>query len=229
MNAPAVTTPLIVTELGLTPDQISRVRKMVSGDGHFDYENRFTDKSGEVHDLHAIHFTSQPKLKIANAETTIDSIDSRIFEQDIFIYLEDKQGGFTGIQEAREAITAKWHGGIIFKDYEGQGWFCGDSETGSSCAKEDSPVLRKISLDTIAHVLGENGEISELMPSEGEFWLTNEDDPKIISVPWCSGYAEPVEENDTWPGRSELRQQEADTLRKMIERTQEMSSEMEPA
>lgn len=48
--------------------------------------------------------------------------------------------------------------------------------------------------------------------NRGEFWISDGKQGVVTAIPWWSPYADPVQEGDSWPGRSEARQKEAEIL-----------------
>lgn len=174
----------VVSALALTEDQEHRLKRMVYGNGHFDHEGGYLDGAGLRHQLAALHFCLSPIPDVSGGESRIVSIDTHHFgKESPYLYLEDRLGKMTGWGEARSAIPSKWHYGVILQDAEGDVWFCGVDEIGHDEITGNEP-LRRLSRITPDVVRMENGEILDNLPADGEFWLSEEPEPKVTSIPW---------------------------------------------
>lgn len=225
----------IRSEIDLTEDQRRRVCLMVLGNGHVDHRGRFTDQvSGESFALKAIHMTLDQERAIEGSTTVIDGIDGAKFDKTCHVLLEDEGGGEHGMAVSRGETPASWHFGVLFEE-GGEVWFCGrdtvaqDSPSGPMTLG-DAPILKRVSpMGTM-----EPGDIPfDLigdLPAEGEMWISREEEPCVVSVPWWSGYAG-VAEPGAHEGRVKLAAQENWHLDQMRERVQALRSEheMEPS
>jgi hypothetical protein len=219
----------VKSDFPLTDDQKRRLVNMVRGNGHFDYRDAYLDGEGMARNLQAIHFVKEPVPGVEGGESLIDSVDALRFETAPFLYLEDEAGGLTGWKVARERTPSRWHYGAIFTDEAGQGWFCGREESTGTRLDGEEPILRRISLETPAHVVAENGPILENMPAEGEFWLSSEDHAVVTSIPWWSGFGGEGDPANDWPERAASLVRENTALARMRERAAGLSAEASPA
>jgi hypothetical protein len=209
-------------------DRQSRLLSMITGDRRIDAYGAFLDRGGKKHDLAKVHFLKAQKDHPGYAATDISGIDNISFDDTAFIYLEDSEGELTGWMDAREAIESSWHYGVIFADDAGQGWFFGRNTVNDDPLTADEPILKKISLDTPRLTRMHHGEVIENLPAEGEFQLTEEDEPHIAAIPWWSEFAAEIEPGDDYPGRSEVRLAEQEILEQVKARIAGLEAEDAP-
>lgn len=201
----------VSSDIPLTEDQGNRLLLLVYGKGHFDYANCYSDGSGGRHELAALHLRLTPFDAVPGGETTLASIDAHDFgENSPFLYLEDADGHKTGWDDARAAIASRWHYGLILQDDVGDLWFCGIDEISQGEMTGDEP-LRRLSSVTPDIVRFQNGEILDNLPADGEFWLSDEPEPKVTSIPWW-GNVDPETEH--------LREEARAPMRALLDRIQ---------
>jgi hypothetical protein len=219
----------VKSDFTLTDDQKRRLVMMVRGNGHFDYHDGYLDREGMARKIRAIRFVKDPVPGVEGGESLIDAVDDLRFETSPFLYLEDEAGGITGWKAARERTPSRWHYGAIFTDEAGQGWFCGREESTGTRIDGEEPILRRISLETPAHVVAENGPIVENMPAEGEFWLSSEDPAVVTSIPWWSGFGGDADPENDWPEKTASLIRENAALARMRERAAYLAADISPA
>lgn len=174
------------TDFDLNEDQKHRVLGLFRGNGHFDYQDKFKDASGACRECVGVHFLKEPKPGIPGGDSTIDGIDDLRFDRSPSLYLEDASGALTGWKLAREWTPSSWNFGVIFKDDEGQAWFCGRQSGETKTMDAEAPILRRVSLETPDHVIEQYGPVTDNLPAEGEFWLSHEEIAVVTSIPWWS-------------------------------------------
>lgn len=194
--------PEIITDIDLTDDQKGRIVRMIRGNGHVDYEGNYRSPAG-AHMLKAVHFLSTPK-DIPGGESAIDGVDGVQFETSPHIYLEDLNGALHGWKSARELKTSRWHYGIILPDDAGDLWFFGRDEVDGKAISLDAPILRRVRKTPSENVLEECGPLISSVPAEGEFWLSDEDEAVVTSIPWWSGFAGPDSEYASFENEREI-------------------------
>lgn len=186
----------IKSDIDLTEDQKVRLERTVYGNGHFDHEMGYADRSGVPKHAVAIHFLSEPMAGKWGSETRIVGLDDIQFRtgHEPHIYIEAEDGSVDGWNHCSGLIKSRWHYGLIMQDDDGGLWFCGtENSAGGDEITGDEP-LKRIDPVTVAMVRQENGEILANLPADGEFWLSNEDLPKVTSIPWW-GKIDPTEPN----------------------------------
>lgn len=179
----------VVTEHGLDDDQKGRVAAMVLGNGHIDHQGGYVDDAGVSHSAAKIHFTSEAGkyAGLSSTETSIDGIDGRTFTDPIHIIIEGTDGSMTGMGEAKCLVEARWHYGVIFL-VDDQAWFAGHGTIPNDGMSADVPVLKRIATSASERPGAAPFDIAADLPAEGEFWLTFEDEPHLVSIPWMSGF-----------------------------------------
>lgn len=224
----------IKSEIDLDDDQKRRVGLMVLGNGHVDHNGRFINQaSGESFALSTIHMTLDASRAVEGSATMIDGLDNIRFDTTCHVILEDEAGGTHGMEQCRGETKASWHFGVLF-EVEGEVWFCGHDTVGQDTpsgpmTSGDAPILKRVS----AHGMMQPGEapfdMIQDLPAEGEMWISQEEEPRVVSVPWWSGYAGAAEP-DAHEDRVKLATQENGHLDQMRERVQALRSEdeMEP-
>lgn len=177
----------VISDIELNDSQKERILLMVSGRGHFDYEGNF--RSGEsVHAIKAVHFVSKEIEGVPGGGSTIDSLDGIRFEPSPCIYLEDTDGKMHGWSVALEVKQSSWHCGVIFDDEDGNLWFSGREDTSGESFTAGEPVLRRVRSTPSDDVLAQCGPLIGEIPSQGEFWLSQEEEAVVTSIPWWSTY-----------------------------------------
>lgn len=179
----------VETEHGLDDDQRRRVAEMVTGNGHIDHQGGYVDAAGIARTAARIHFTSETARYdgVPGSQTNIDGIDGKTFGKPIHVIIEGTDGTMTGIREARCLIRAGWHYGVIFM-VDDEVWFAGHDTVPNDGMSADAPVLKRVEAMASERPGAEPFLLTESLPSEGEFWLTAEDKPHVVSIPWMSGY-----------------------------------------
>ncbi|MBW3243473.1 hypothetical protein KUV57_12435 [Epibacterium sp. DP7N7-1] len=221
----------IRSEIGLTEDQKRRVCLMVLGNGYVDHRGRFTDQvSGESFALKAIHMTLDQDRVIEGSKTAIDCIDEIKFEKTCHVILEDEDGGEHGMEISRGETPASYHFGVLFEE-GGEVWFCGRDTVGQGdpsgpMTLGDAPILKRVS--TMGSMVPGDAPFDLIgdLPAEGEMWISREEEPSVVSIPWWSGYAGMVEP-EAHEERVKLAMQENWHLDQMRERVQALRSETE--
>lgn len=175
----------IKSDWPLSDDQACRLEQMVYGNGHFDYELNYEDRQGVVKKARAIHFRADPIEGIGRGDTRILGLDDISFRtgHEPHIYIEADDGEICGWNDCRAAIKSRWHHGMMIEAEDGGLWFCGTQNSASGELTGDEP-LKKISPETVPMVASQNGEILANLPADGEFWLSDEEAPKVTSIPW---------------------------------------------
>jgi hypothetical protein len=175
----------IKSDWPLTEDQKDRLERMVYGNGHFDHELNYEDRTGVVKKAKAIHFRAEPLDDVVRGETRIVGLDDISFRtgHEPHIYIEAEDGEICGWNDCTGVIKSLWHYGMILQDDDGDVWFCGTENSASGELTGDEP-LKRISSGTVPIVAMQNGEVLANLPADGEFWLSVEEEPKITSIPW---------------------------------------------
>lgn len=223
----------VETELELTDDQKERVAAMVMGDGQVDHRGGYVDEvTGQTHQLSKVHFTCNPDMAVYGSDTTICGLDGMQLDKTVHVVLEDGAGNRTGLKAASGKIKASWHFGVLF-EADGGVWFSGrDNVDGGSREGPQttaaSPTLRRVADSFTDRPGTEPMSLREHLPAEGEFWISDEDEPHVVSVPWWGSYADEPEAGDTYPGRSELRAAEQAELEGMVERVRALKADISP-
>ena len=129
--------------------------------------------------------------------STVIGIGDKTFEGTAFIALEDTEGKATGMYSAEATIRARWHYGTLL-EVDGEPWFCGwegpcPIEDPHSGERAQAPVLVKVGPSYIDRLGEDPVDLMARLPVEGEFWLSREDEPNIVAVPWWDDYEGPFE------------------------------------
>ena len=219
----------VVTDFNLNDDQKQRLASMLAGNGYIDHRGGFisADKTGARRAVR-IHLTGDESRAIDGSLTGLDGVDDIHFDRPAHLLLEDETGEMTGMQAAKGEIGATWCVGVVL-NVDGDVWFCGYDDIGSvpDGTQADAPVLKKISREASDHPGSEPFNLDDL-PMEGEFWISHEQDPHIVSIPWSSGYAGYVEPGDTNADRIESRAKERAVLEAITERVRALEAGSEP-
>lgn len=178
----------VETELGLSEDQKDRVVQMVTGEAFVDHHGRYIDASGEAHSLSRVRFTCDATQAVEGSETKIDGVDSLRFPSAVHVILEDTEGKRTGMNAASCETKASWHYGLLF-EVDGEFWFAGRDNPGGDEVSAQEPILKRVGATASGRPGDEPMALAELAPCDGEFWLTHEDEPSVVSIPWMSSYS----------------------------------------
>lgn len=176
---------VVRSQFPLTEDQRARFLWYLQGEGRIDHRNRYRIE-GETHELAAVHVLRRPLPHVSNGETRMDGLDDLVFATPPCLYLQSGTGEIHGWKRAREELRSSWHCGVILADSAGDLWFCGRDQADGSQITADAPILRRISARAADRVCHENGELSENLPAEGEFWITEEDPGTVTLITWWS-------------------------------------------
>lgn len=180
--------PAVVTDLPITEDQALRVAKMVYGNQSFDLDGQYTaPASPEPQTVQAIHFmSSKPEGALGAGATVLDGVDDVRFEACPTIHIEGEDGTLHGHDVCRQFIASRHTYGFLLADSEGGVWLadCGFDRDGSQVDQARAAPLVRLANGTVPLVELEVGEVSESLPAEGEFTLTEEELPRISYVPW---------------------------------------------
>lgn len=180
--------PAVVTDLPINEDQAHRVARMVYGHRAFDLDHRFTGPaSPEPQEAVAIHFMSAtPEGAFGAGTTKIDGVDDVRFEASPTIHVEGVDGKLQAHDVCREFLTSRHTYGFLLADAEGGIWLAdaGFDRKGDPVEQAREAPLVRLASGTAPFVELEVGEISESLPAEGEFTLTEEETPRISYVPW---------------------------------------------
>lgn len=185
--------PAFKSDIEMDKDAILTFQRMVVGSLHIDHNGDLSGRDGKPTQLKAIHYRTTAEPDVEGGEFYgHDAMSHAKLLSAPFFYLEGEDGSMVAFENARPAINSKWHFGILLMDEEGQGWFCGREDVkitshGSAEAEDyENAKLFRVSLDTLPIVLSKNGELRENLPAEGEFWISEEEMPNIVSIPWWS-------------------------------------------
>lgn len=216
----------LTTDFHLNEDQTDRILTMLRANGHIDYEDMYATATGKRARCVAMHFLKEPLDGISGGETTIDSIDDIRFDKPPSIYIEDAEGALTGWKQAREWIESSWNCGVIFKDDDGQAWFCGRQTVESVSMDSEAPILRRVSLETPEFIFEGYGLINDNLPAEGEFWLSHEEQAVVTSIPWWSHCSDGT---DPEPFNAEVAENDRAAIERMKLRVRALSAKPEDA
>lgn len=180
--------PAVVTDLPINEDQAHRVARMVYGHRNFDLDGRFTGPATpEPQHVAAIHFLSAtPEGALGAGTTTLDGVDDVRFDASPTIHIEGADGKLQGHDVCREVLTSRHTYGFLMADSEGGVWLadCGFDRKGEQVDQAREAPLVQLASGTTPMVELQVGEVSESLPAEGEFTLTEEELPRISYVPW---------------------------------------------
>lgn len=180
--------PAVVTDLPINEDQARRVARMIYGHRAFDLDHRFTGPaSPEPQEAVAIHFMSAtPEGAFGAGTTKIDGVDDLRFEASPTIHIEGADGKLQSHDVCREFLTSRHTYGFLLADAEGGIWLAdaGFDRKGDQVDQAREAPLVQLASGTAPFVALQVGEISESLPAEGEFTLTEEETPRISYVPW---------------------------------------------
>lgn len=214
-NAEAQRRIAVETEIDLDEGQKGRIVSMVLGYGHVDHYHRFTDRaSGQGFEIAKIHFTLDQSRAVDGSATKIAGVDGIRFHDVCHMILEDTEGGEHGMDLCRAETKSSWHCGAVF-EVDGEAWFCGFDQPSGQSLDPEAPVLKKVhpqaSLDS-----GESWiDLLAELPAEGEFWISQEEEPRVTSCPW-------------WGSLDQSCPEEAECLERMVERVKNMARAPEP-
>lgn len=223
--------PSVETPFDLSEDQKRRLVRMVLGNGHADHRGMFTIDGGEnALELAAIHLTDDLAAAKAGSESALAGIDDITFDIPVHVLLADAAGETYGWKRCRAAVRSAWHFGVLF-EADGDVFFCGKDNPGgdyrspqdeSPMTLADAPVLVRVSGMASAEIGAEPFDLAPDLPCEGEVWISRDDLPCVVSMPWWSGYAVAPEEGAS-EARRKLARDEIDQLALMVERARALS------
>lgn len=185
--------PTFKSDIEMDKDAILAFQRMVVGSLHIDHNGDLSGRDGKPTQLKAIHYRTTAEPGVDGGEFYgHDAMSHDNLASAPFFYLEGEDGSIVAFENARPAISSEWYFGILLMDEDGQGWFCGCDDAHLTSDGEPAAIdyadakLIRVSLDTLDIVLKENGELRDNVPAEGEFWISKEDEPNIVSIPWWS-------------------------------------------
>lgn len=196
----------VIAPFELDDDQKRRARDMVYGQGRIDHRSRVETRDRRCCEIAKIHILDALHGDVPGGHSQIDAFDHHRFPDQAFVYVETTDGEMIGWHDVQAETKSEHAMGLIFADDSGQGWLETWDHNGDP--DPDQP-LRRISLETPDTVDADGDFIRQNLPMDGEFYISREDLPVIVTIPW---WGETMERSVIDAAKARLPAPEADPL-----------------